>query len=118
MGKINATEKCKICGLWIWDDPHVCLPLFLVYHEDHMGDKPRKIYASTFYEAGVKYAEMYDQDDHPLLEYGCDDVIKIVDPKGETKYFTMSAEANVDYDVNEVDAPGTKTEEHDTTTTN
>jgi hypothetical protein len=93
-------KKCTICGEYHWTDSK-CLPIYLVYHEEYMGDEPKEVRAVDHEEAAEEYGRYYNEDDYPLMN--SDIEVKVVCPDGEEKWFTVSAEPDIHYSTNEIE---------------
>ena len=97
---MRSYSKCEICNEWHWDSKK-CLPEYLVYHEDYLGDESKTVRASSHENAAIKYAEYYNQDDYPLMN----DIIEIrVEKDGIVKFFKVGAEPDVHYYSEEIES--------------
>ena len=93
-------KRCKICKDWHWTNKK-CLPEYLVYHEDYMGEEPHYTRAHDHESAALKYGEYYNQNDYSLME----ETIEVkVEKDGEIKYFSVGAEPDIHYSANEINA--------------
>ena len=92
-------EKCKTCGCFHWTNES-CGKKYIIHHPDYLGENGKVIYGYSFMEAAEKYAEYYDEDEHPLL--GDSIEIWVESENGERKLFELSAEPAINYYANEV----------------
>lgn len=90
-------DKCIICGEWDFAF-HECKALYFFKHED-WGDEWQEIRATSSYDAAIEFAEKYNEDDYTLM--GNTISVKIKNPKGEVKTFSVSAEQDILYTANE-----------------
>jgi hypothetical protein len=92
-------KHCKTCDEFHYTDIP-CSPIHLVWHEDYMGDEPKKIYASDHRNAAIKYADFYNtHNEYTLMN---DTVEVIVERDGVKKRFNISAEPDIYYTASEV----------------
>lgn len=96
-----ALIKCDKCHDWHrLDEP--CEPVFEVYFEDYLGEKPKIIHAYNHEDAALKFAEYYDsRHDHCLIYESID--VKVVDGAGVAKFFGVSAEPYINYTSMEIE---------------
>ena len=94
-------ERCYICREWHWvGEP--CLPEYLVYHEEYSGDEPYEIRACSHEDAAEKYGKRYNEDgDYSLMN---DEIEVRVEKDGEIRWFTVGAEPDIYYSVNEIES--------------
>ena len=87
-------RRCKNCGDYHSTDG-VCVPEYLVYHEDYLGDKPKSFRADSHYFAALKYAEYFNRGSERNL---FDSEVHIwVERDGMKRIFTIWAEPSVHY---------------------
>lgn len=87
-------NKCDICGDYHWADAS-CGDVYLVFHEEYLGDDPKTIYANSFRGAGKKYAEYYNSNgDYVLMDNTIEVKIQFGD---EVKKMKLSAEPSINY---------------------
>jgi hypothetical protein len=91
-------EQCERCKKTLWSCRRSCN--CIEFEIDHDGEL-HKIYATDEESAAQEYAEKYDEDDHPLLNYG-EITITVKNMDGETKKFNCSAEPTINYYANEI----------------
>lgn len=74
---------------------------YFVYHEAHLGDRPKKFSGTCHRDIAYEYAREYnDNGDHRLL----DEIITIkVEKDGYSKYYRLSAEPDIHYNEDEID---------------
>jgi len=95
---MNDYRRCERCKrfLWITTDICRCVP----FEIDYDGEK-YQVFANDEDDAAEKWAEKYDEDEHPLLNYG-EVEITVKNADGEIKKFVCSAEPSINYSANEI----------------
>ena len=92
-------KLCKICDEFHYTNRE-CAPEYNVYHEDYLGEDPKKVRAFGFQDAVLKYGEYYNSNsDYSLM----DETIEVkVERNGIIKYFNVSAEPDIHYSSKEI----------------
>lgn len=92
--------KCDICNKWHWSDEK-CVPEYLVYFEQYLGDVPKSIRANNHENAALEFAQYYNDINEYIL---IDNEIKVmVEKDGIIKHFVVSAERDIHYSSTEID---------------
>ena len=98
MSEFGDFKKCNICGKYDWDKKHKCPPIMYFKHEN-WGEDWEEIRAYDHKNAAEEFAKMYNEDgDYSLMNSEVE--VFISDGKIE-KIFVVSAEASIDYWVEE-----------------
>ena len=105
---------CEICHEYYFEyegsKPHKCLPVMYFKHED-WGDRWIEIRALDYEHAAMKFAEIYDSDDHYLVD-GDETEVEISDGTVE-KTFVVSAEVDINYYAKEEEEEDKNNEEEE-----
>jgi len=94
-------KKCEICNEYRFDTEK-CGEIFNIFHEEFLGEEPKKIRAYDHEEAARKYGEYYDTSgDHELVD---EEIIVTVKKytTGISKKFKVSAEPEIHYSTTEI----------------
>lgn len=94
-------EKCDICSEYHWSNVD-CAPEYMVYHEEQMGDEYRTIRAHSHENAALKYGELYNSDEYPLMD-GSTIQLKVEKDDGVVELFEVGAEPDIHYTANKID---------------
>lgn len=93
-------NKCKDCNEFHWDNTP-CNPIFKVYDEEYMGDKPKEFHAYDHEAAAIKYAQYYNSSDNDLMNDEREVLVESADHSVKKK-FIISAEPSIHYSASEV----------------
>lgn len=97
-GYMSDYRRCERCRrfLWLITDYCDCVKFEIDYDGEIY-----HVFANDEEEAAQKWAKKYDEDEHPLLNYG-EVNITVKNSNGEIKKFVCSAEPSIDYYANEI----------------
>ena len=96
---MNNFTRCEKCKDWHWSEVE-CQQEYLVYHDDYMGDEPKRIRASDHDDAATQYAKYYNEIDYGLMN---DSINVKVEKDGVVKWFSVGAEPDIYYSSKEID---------------
>jgi hypothetical protein len=106
--RMSSFDKCEICKTFHWSNEK-CPDVYSIYHYEYNGNYPIEIRGNSFEDAAEKYATYYNSDDYPMNnDYDGID-IKIIDQAGEVKYFNVTAEPAIEYQVTEIETDTVET---------
>jgi hypothetical protein len=93
--------KCRNCDNFHYEE-NECQPAWFVFHEDYLGEEPRKIHARRAEDAATKYGEYYNTNgDYRLMDEPICVFVTTITGKGKKQY-KVSAEPTIDYYANEI----------------
>jgi hypothetical protein len=98
---------CQRCNEFSFGEGnHRCPPEWIAWNRDCHGDDPAegdRVFAHDAEAAAEKWAEIYDQDDYPLMSGGdAEVVITPANGEGEPKRFTVYGESSPTYYAREI----------------
>lgn len=92
-------KKCEICKEYHYDTER-CEPIYWVYYQPYMGDKPKEIRADSHDNAALKFAQYYNiRCEYCLMNK---EIEVKVEKDGVVKYFKVGAEPDVYYSSSEI----------------
>lgn len=95
-----SMDRCSICQEWKYSfKEHHCASVYQFKHENY-GEEYEDIRAYSFEDAAERFAKKYNEDgDYSLMNTSTE--VTISDGKEEKK-FTVSAEPDINYSVDEI----------------
>lgn len=98
---MSKYKRCNKCKDWHYLNED-CNPQYMVNYPEEMDDDDwSKIYATSFENAALKYARIYNSYEYSLMNSSIDIQVKFQE---EIKFFRIRAEPDVHYDADEIDA--------------
>lgn len=100
---MSTFGKCQECKQW-HRDTEKCKDIFLIYHEDYLGDEPKEMRGNNHYDAATEYAEYYNTHyDYALMGDDEGIIVEVEDKDGVRQKFRLTAEQSINYDAQEID---------------
>jgi hypothetical protein len=91
-------EKCFKCNTYHFDTER-CPDEFTIFEDDYLGEEGKQFRGYNFDDAAENYGK-YRNDEGQLLDDPI--TVEIEDSKGNRKKFTIDAEVDIRYNVNEI----------------
>jgi hypothetical protein len=92
-------KKCNLCHDYHYDNLK-CKPIFLISHEEYLGDQEKEVRGSDHEEAAERYADYYNSNggEYPMMHGESEITIQVRALHEQTKkVFIVSAEPSIKY---------------------
>lgn len=100
---MSTFGRCNECKNFHRDNEK-CKDIFLIYHEDYLGDKGKQIRGNSHYDAATEYADYYNtRNDYSLLDDDEGIIVEVEDMEGVRQKYRLIAERDIHYSADEIE---------------